>query len=90
MNLINEVDKPGSDIEHYVVSLDKYLEAKAEKINQIRNRLKKFNVMLKDEEALSAKFMNSNDVLDTFNQDMQVDDDNLLNVNSNIEQKFRK
>jgi kinesin family protein 2/24 len=58
MNLINEVDRPGSDITHYVSNLDKQLANKIEKINGLRSRLHKFNILLKDEEALAAKFSN--------------------------------
>jgi hypothetical protein len=56
MSLINDVDRPGSDIINYVSSLDKHLADKIEKINSLRNRLYKFNVLLKDEEALAQKF----------------------------------
>ena len=68
MNLINEVDKPGSDIENYVANLDKVLLEKMKNIGQIRQRLKKFRVMLKDEEALSTNFMNSNDFMDVYDK----------------------
>jgi kinesin family protein 2/24 len=73
MNLINEVDKPGSDIENYVVNLDKILLNKVRKINEIRQRLKKFRIMLKDEEALSAKFINSNDFIDMYEKNEKKD-----------------
>jgi len=66
MNLINEVDKPGSDIDNYVVNLDKVLLEKMKNITIIRQRLKKFRVMLKDEEAISAYFMNTNDFIDCY------------------------
>jgi hypothetical protein len=60
MNIINEVDKPGSDIEIYTSTLDKLLLDKVEKINTLRKRLFRFRVMLKDEEILASKFSNSN------------------------------
>jgi hypothetical protein len=60
MNIINDVDKPGSDIEIYTSNLDKLLLDKVEKINSLRKRLFKFRVMLKDEEVLASKFANSN------------------------------
>jgi kinesin family protein 2/24 len=66
MNLISEVDRPGSDIDYYVASLDKLLAAKVEKINSLRHNLRKFNVLLKDEEALSEKFMGNNDIMDVY------------------------
>jgi kinesin family protein 2/24 len=58
MNLINEVDRPGSDITQYVSNLDKQLAGKIDKINMLRSRLHKFNILLKDEEALANKFSN--------------------------------
>lgn len=58
MSLISDVDKPGSEIENYVSSLDKLLAEKVDKINNLRSRLQKFNILLKDEEALSSKFNN--------------------------------
>jgi hypothetical protein len=60
MNIINEVDKPGSDIEIYTSTLDKLLLDKVEKINSLRKRLYRFRIMLKDEEILASKFSNSN------------------------------
>ena len=78
MNLINEVDKPGSDIENYVVNLDKVLLEKMKNIDQIRQRLKKFRIMLKDEEAISANFMNSNDYIDSYEKNEKKNSYNLL------------
>jgi len=60
MNIMNDVDKPGSDIETYVATLDRLLLEKVEKINSVRNRLFKFRIMLKEEEVLANKFSNSN------------------------------
>jgi len=56
MILINEVDKPGSDIDIYVSSLDKLLKEKEEKIQGTRSRLKDFNNLLRDEEYLSQLY----------------------------------
>jgi hypothetical protein len=67
MGLINEVDKPGSEIENYVNTLDKLLEDKVEKINALRGKLRKLNILLKDEEALQSKFNeNQMDFLDFY------------------------
>jgi hypothetical protein len=60
MNIINDVDKPGSDIEIYTTNLDKLLLDKVERINSLRKRLYRFRTMLKDEEILASKFANSN------------------------------
>lgn len=56
MNYINEVDKPGSDIMEYTSGVDKLLVEEIRKIEELRGRLGKFRIMLKDEEALSKKF----------------------------------
>ena len=55
MHLLNEVDKPGSDIDNYVTSLDKLLVDKMNKISEIRKKLGNLYVKLKDEEILSSK-----------------------------------
>ena len=56
MAYINEVDKPGSDILEYTSSVDKLLIGEIRKIEELRNKLGKFRIMLKDEEALANKF----------------------------------
>ena len=56
MTYITEVDKPGSDIIFYTSNVDKLLLSQIEKIQKVRERLSKFRVMLKDEEALASKF----------------------------------
>jgi len=66
MNLINEVDKPGSDIDIYVGKLDKVLEEKENRIKDLRNKLVKFSSMLKKEEMISQHLLNHNDAFDVF------------------------
>jgi len=66
MNLINEVDKPGSDIDIYVSKLDKVLEEKENRIKDLRNKLVKFSSMLKKEEMISQHLLNHNDAFDVF------------------------
>lgn len=56
MSFIQEVDKPGSDIDLYTSGVDKLLNEQINKIQKIRERLSKFRIMLRDEEALSSKF----------------------------------
>ena len=56
MAYINEVDKPGSDILEYTSSVDKLLIGEIRKIEELGNKLGKFRIMLKDEEALANKF----------------------------------
>ena len=56
MTYITEVDKPGSDIIFYTSNVDKLLLKQIEKIQKVRERLSRFRIMLKDEEALASKF----------------------------------
>ena len=55
MEFLNQVDKPGSDIILYTSRVDKVLKEQIEKTQQLRERLNKFRIMLKDEETLSTK-----------------------------------
>jgi len=85
MTLLNEVDKPASDIDEYVDSLDAILAHKAEMINMLRSRLHKFRDHLREEEALSKKFHEQKtEMMDIFdlnaaenckNDEMQLLDD---------------
>ena len=56
MNYIHQVDKPGSNIELYTSNLDKLLSKEIETITNLKNRLNKFRIMLKDESALANLF----------------------------------
>ena len=56
MNFIHEVDKPGSDIEEYTSNLDKLLLKEIQTISNLRNKLTKFHIMIKDENALANLF----------------------------------
>ena len=56
MMLLHEVDKPGSDVEEYIASLDAILAHKVELIQVVRGRLTGFNQHLKQEEELSRRF----------------------------------
>ena len=56
MNYLHEVDKPGSNIDKYTINLDKLLTKEIEKITNLKNRLNKFRIMLKDESALANLF----------------------------------
>ena len=56
MVLLNEVDKPGSDVEDYVNNLDKILLSKMEMITNMRNQLIKFHKHLKTEESMSKLY----------------------------------
>ena len=52
MMLLHEVDKPGSDIEEYISSLDAILLHKMELISVVRSRLINFFGHIKLEENL--------------------------------------
>jgi len=56
MGLLNEVDKPGSDVESYVASLDRLLTEKMTMITQMRKKLIDFHTHLKTEEAMSKLY----------------------------------
>lgn len=56
MSLLNEVDKPGSDVETYVASLDKLLTQKIAMITNMRKQLITFHTHLKTEEAMSKLY----------------------------------
>jgi len=50
MSLLNDVDKPGSDVEQYVELLDATLLKKIQVITQFRSKLLNFHKHLKTEE----------------------------------------
>lgn len=56
MVLLNDVDKPGSDVEAYVASLDRLLTQKIQMITGMRKRLIDFHTHLKTEELLSKLY----------------------------------
>jgi len=67
MVLLNEVEKPASDIDEYVDSLDTILAHKVEMINLLRSKLQVFKGHLREEEALSKKFHEQkNEMMDIF------------------------
>ena len=67
MMLLHEVDKPGSDVDHYVDNLDGLLSNKVNLIQSLRGKLKVFKQHLMEEEVLSKKFYEKkNEVMDVF------------------------
>ena len=56
MNLLAEVDQPGSQIDLYVAQLAPILEQKAARTEQLRQQLADFQRKLKEEEELSKSF----------------------------------
>jgi hypothetical protein len=63
MMLLHEVDKPGSDIEDYVSSLDSILLHKMELIGVVRQRLIDFYTHLKMEENLQKLYQQKGSLL---------------------------
>jgi kinesin family protein 2/24 len=53
---LNNVDRPGSDVESYVTGLDRVLQRKAKYIEDIRRQLFAFKDHLEEESSLSQKF----------------------------------
>jgi kinesin family protein 2/24 len=82
MMLLHEVDKPGSDVDEYVDSLDALLAHKMEIVSGLRNRVLKFREHLKEEELLSKKFYEQRaEVLDVFD----LNDNDILNKNGEVQ-----
>ena len=80
--LLHEVDKPGSDVDEYVDSLDAILAHKMDLVAGLRNRLLKFREHLKEEELLSKKFYEQRaEVLDVFD----LNDNDFLNKNGEVQ-----
>jgi phosphopantetheine adenylyltransferase len=63
MNLVNDVEKPGSDIEFYVHSMEKVYNQQLEKINFMKTRFINLKNLLKEEEELSQKFFKLNEMM---------------------------
>jgi hypothetical protein len=76
MNLVNEVEKPGSDIESYINSMERVYNQQLEKINFMKTRLVNFKNLLKEEEEVSQRFLRLNEIMgsmmtDSFNCNSQ-------------------
>ena len=56
MVLLNDVDKPGSDVEEYVNNLDTILVSKIHMIELMRKQLVDFHKHLKTEECMSKLY----------------------------------
>ncbi|KAK9904909.1 hypothetical protein WJX75_005265 [Coccomyxa subellipsoidea] len=54
MNLLGQIDQPGSAIDAYIGGLREVLDRKASNIAQLQGRLENFQAQLRDEEELSA------------------------------------
>jgi kinesin family member 2/24 len=56
MAILKEVDKPGSDVENYVMKLDKVLIKKIDMMNDLRRQLLDFYKNIKTEEQMAKLF----------------------------------
>lgn len=64
MTLLNEVDKPGSDVEDYIGNLDKMLVNKIHMILDMRKQIIDFHTNLKTEEIMSKLYQQQQDAND--------------------------
>jgi len=64
MTLLNEVDKPGSDVEVYARGLDKILLQKMQIISGLRGKLLNFFSHLKTEEHMSKLYERNQELVD--------------------------
>ncbi len=64
MSLLNDVDKPGSDVEDYVNNLDKLLLQKVHMILQMRQSIINFHTNLKTEETMSKLYQQQQNLND--------------------------
>ena len=81
MELLNDVDKPGSDVDNYVRKLDSVLSFKEEMIGKIREKLRNFNDHLRQEEEITLMFEKNKASMEVFNLDNHDDDDLLQEIN---------
>jgi kinesin family protein 2/24 len=77
MVLLNDVDKPGSDVEEYVNNLDQILIQKMTMISQMREQLITFHKHLKTEEAMSKLYQQQQN-LNGLNMPVGDDDEEML------------
>lgn len=89
MMLLHEVDKPGSNVEEYVASLDGILESNVNMIGSIRRRLKTFETHLKEEEELSKKFYEQQVQDDDEDMQQDVDEDDHWEQNRYEEKQYQ-
>lgn len=66
MELLNDVEKPGSDIEAYLTNLEEVFNHEMGKMNFMMTRLKNFQKLLKEEKYMTQKIMKSNETLSLY------------------------
>lgn len=67
MQLLQELDKPDSDIESYATLLDSTLSNKVEAVNSLRKKLSSFRSHLRREKELSKKFFEQQNTIERKN-----------------------
>ena len=76
MQLLQEVDKPGSDIEEYAASLDLLLAQKMEIAAALRARVAEFQSHIKQEKDLSKQlFEQQKEIQDVFDLRSNTEED---------------
>lgn len=80
MSILNEVDKPGSNVETYVQDLDKILLSKINMIETLRQKLLNFNRHLKTEETLSKLYEQNQKLAEQDQTDMNNRLDESINL----------
>ena len=88
MSSIHEVEKPGSNIDEYTNNLDKLLSKEIETIMNLKNKLNKFRILLKDESALANLFGDEEIVLGTDDEFERKSLDS-LDLNKEFNEKSR-
>lgn len=83
MVLLNEVDKPGSDVEEYVGGLDSMLLQKMEMIRTMREQLLTFHKHLKTEETLSKLYQQQQILNGCYMPAGDEDEEMLVNYSDN-------
>ncbi len=89
MVLLNDVDKPGSDVEAYVNNLDQILIQKMTMISEMREQLITFHKHLKTEEAMSKLYQQQQN-LNGLNMPVGDDDEEMLIHMQDIENDENK
>ena len=80
MGLLNDVDKPGSDVEDYVNNLRGILQNKMEMIARMQNQLNEFHKHLKTEEAMSKLYQQQQNLNGVMAPNGEDDEDMLIDM----------
>ena len=90
---VNSVEKPGSDIESYVNSMEKVYSLQLEKINFMKMRLVNFKNLLKEEMEISQKVIKMNELMgsmyeSSFQNQSQFSKNEVINLDDNCDEDF--